>query len=57
MCLGGTEGELLGRLNVPRDVGLKGSRMDCLVSSGSAGSSCGNGIKESAVVHWLAKES
>ena len=39
------------------DVGVKGSRTDWLVSSGTAGGSGGNGIKKSAVVHWFTKES
>jgi hypothetical protein len=46
-----------GELRFWGDVGVKGSRTDWLVSSGSAGGSGGNGIKESAIVHWFAKES
>ena len=50
-------GELRFWGDVGESEGLKGSRTDWLVSSGRAGSSGGNGIKESAIVHWFAKKS
>ena len=53
---GGT-GELRFWGDVGESEGLKGSRTDWLVSSGSTGGSGGNGIQESAVVHWFTKES
>ena len=54
---GGITGELGFWGDVGESEGLKGSRTDWLVSSGSAGGSGGNGIKKSAIVYWFAKES
>ena len=63
VCLGVVTGEGLkglggcGELRFWGDVGVNGSRTDWLVSSGTAGGSGGNGINESAIVHWFVKES
>jgi len=50
-------GELRFWGDVGESEGLKGSRTDWSLSSGSAGGSGGNGIKKSSIVHWFTKES